>query len=147
MPANSQRWPLTQHLAALFAQQPGAGTVKVLDFPPGELDITDEMLVATEITSEFSVPNSKAGRSERDEVITIEWTVMVNGIRTPGACMTRFDEIVAFVDNTFADDPSLDGFPGVLEARITASKGRPARAQDGFYVMGTVTTVIETRLH
>ena len=30
---------------------------------------------------------------------------------------------------------------------ITGSKGNPARAQDGFYVLGTVTTVIETRLH
>jgi inosine/xanthosine triphosphate pyrophosphatase family protein len=72
---------------------------------------------------------------------------MVNGVREPGDCMTRFDEIVAFVDDTFADDASLGGFPGVLEARVTASKGKPARAQDGFYVLGTVTTVIETRLH
>ena len=147
MPTNSQRWPLTKHLAELFSLRPGAGTVSVLDFPPGEIDITDEMLVATEIESEFSIPNSKAGRLERDETITIEWTVMVNGVREPGDCMTRFDEIVAFVDDTFADDASLGGFPGVLEARVTASKGKPARAQDGFYVLGTVTTVIETRLH
>ncbi len=147
MPANSQRWPLTQHHIGLCDLQPGAATVSVLDFPPGENDITDEMLVATEIDSEFSVPTAKAGRSDRDEVITIVWTVMVNGRTTPDACMTRFDEIVAFVDNTFADDPSLGGFPGVLEARITGSKGNPARAQDGFYVLGTVTTVIETRLH
>ena len=60
--------------------------------------------------------------------------------------LTRVAPLV-FVDDTFADDPSLGGFPGVLEARVTASKGKPARAQDGFYVLGTVTTVIETRLH
>lgn len=134
-------------MADLFAQQPGSATVAVLPFPPGEADITDEMLVATQIDSDYERPLASAGRLIRDETITIEWTVMVNGTADEDVCMTRFDEIVGYVDSTIAEDATLGGFAGVLDAMVTGSAGKPARSSSGFYVIGTVTTVIETRLH
>lgn len=146
MAEHSLRWPLTKHLAELFAQHPLAGTATAWSFPPGELDVTDEMVFPRRIASDWGSPNSKAGRQQRDETITIEWTVMVNGLTDEEACMTRFSELVEVVDDTVADDRSLGWIDGDVDASVTESDGVPVRAQDGFYVIGTVTTVIETRL-
>lgn len=147
MATRSVRWLLVQQYAALFSQHPLAGPVAVHAFPPGEMDVTDEMIVATKITSVWGNPNQKAGRQERDESITVEWAVMVNGLSDEDTCMSRFDELVAVIDDTVADDRTLDNFDGQADASVTASEGVPMRAQDGFYVMGTVTTVTETRLN
>lgn len=146
MATRSIRWALVKDLADQFSQHDLAGAAVCWSFPPGELDVTDEMIFPRRIASDWGAPNVKAGRQERDETITIEWTVMVNGLTTEDACMTRFGELVDVIDDTVASDRTLGWSDADVDAVVTDSDGVPVRAQDGFYVIGTVTTVIETRL-
>ena len=98
-------------MADLYAAHRLAGELTVLAFPPGELDVTDDMLFFSSLSSDVGEgPGQTAGRYFRDDLLLIEWAVGVNGLSAPEACMTRLDEIVTVVDT------GLPGFRSISEA-------------------------------
>ncbi len=146
MPANTSRWGLLSKMADLYAAHRLAGELTVLAFPPGELDVTDDMLFFSSLSSDVGEgPGQTAGRYFRDDLLLIEWAVGVNGLSDPEACMTRLDEIVTVVDDVHANNRSLDGtvddswFTGIGDLQ-------PIRSPDGFYLLGKLKTTVQIRL-
>lgn len=146
MPANTSRWDLLSKMVDLYAAHELAGALTVLAFPPGELDVTDDMLYFAKLNAAVGEgPGETAGRYFRDDLTQIQWAFGVNGLTTPEDCMTRIDEIVSIVDDVHADNRSLDGT--VDDSWFTGLEDlQPVRSPDGFYVLGKLNTTVQIRL-
>ncbi|MBM3659477.1 MAG: hypothetical protein FJW95_08215 [Actinobacteria bacterium] len=88
---------------------------------PGD-QLEAEAVWVDELDGEVTYPVMVGGRKHRDDKFTIPFQIRVAGQSDLDSTMTRLSEIVAAIEDVFADDPSADGFTGLIDAVISRER-------------------------
>lgn len=75
-----------------------------------------------ELNGEITIPNMKSGRKQRDDMFTVPFQVRVAGLSDLDSTMERLSEIVASIEDVFADDPGLDELDGLIDAVVASER-------------------------
>lgn len=123
----------------------GTGLDQVLFEPgwPGDR-ATDELVWVDELAGDITYPVMVAGRRHRDDKFTIPLEVRVAGKPTLDLTKCRLAEIVAAIEDEFADDLSVDGFVGLIEALVESVR-MTAGEIDGCLGFGEITVACHAR--
>lgn len=149
MPTTTIAWALAQQVATLIDAKSATTGATVSAAWPGDKNAKSQMVVVEELkATDVSIPGSKSGRVERDETITMTVKVYVGGgaYKTADAVMDRCSELIAAVEDVFADDMSL-ATSGVWQSQVTEYGFDYAElAEGGWMVIGAVSVEVKVRL-
>lgn len=149
MPTTSIRWSCTKHLLDLLRRHELCQGVGITAGHPGDKRSQMDEIWPLSIDSEVVVPTSKAGRKARDDRFTVTLVVRVSGrisVDALDATQVRLAELLGAIEDVFADDPSLEDFPGVISAEITSERQTAADTPDGVLGYGEAVITVHTRL-
>lgn len=101
----------------------GTGLDGVLVEPgwPGDR-ATDEIVWIDELDGDVVIPVMTAGRKHRDDRFTIPFEIRVAGKGDLDSTMCRVAEILAAIEDEFADDPGVDEFTGLIDAVVDSER-------------------------
>lgn len=108
-------------IVSLLQANAALSGVQVSHGYPGEALIKREAVYVDRVTGQHSVANIKSGRKQRDEEYVV--TVVVSVVRDKGTvadCEARAIDLLEEVEDTLADDPSLNDLDGVVHATAGA---------------------------
>ena len=147
-PTTSIAWPLAQQVATLIGAHANCSTINVYPFWPGDKAQKPEFVVVEDLkVTDIAVAGWQSGRKQRNETIGLTVKCYVTNKRTADALMDRLGELVAAVEDVFADDLTL-GTAGVIHGQVTGVEYDPFETPDtGFVGSAAVTCSIVTRLH
>jgi len=140
------RWAACEKIVALLQADAAMADVTVSPGWPGDMVPTAQLVWIDEVDGPVSIPVMTSGRKERNDDFDIPLQVRVAGYGTLDDTMTRISEIVGVVEDTLADDTSLDSLDGVLSAEITRERMTSAMFPEGPIGFAEVIVSITTRL-
>lgn len=149
-PTTTIAWPLAQQVATLIDAKSATTGATVHAAWPGDKNAKSQMVVIEDLkVPEVTIPGSKSGRVERRETVTMTVKIYVGGqtFRTADEVMDRCSELIAAVQDVFADDMSLGATPGVHFSEITDYGFDYAElAEGGWMAVGSVSVSIKVEL-
>ena len=147
MATTSIRWAACEKIVSLLQADASMAGVTVSSGWPGDNAAPMAQLVwIDEIDGPVSIPVMVGGRKERNDDFDVPLQIRVLGYGTLDDTMTRLSEIVAAVENTLANDTSLDSLDGVLSAEITRERMTSAMFPEGPVAFAEVVVSVSTRL-
>ena len=147
MATTSIRWTAINRIITLLTAEPKMTGVLIASGWPGEqIAKTAQLVWVDEIDGEVSMPVMVGGRKERNDNFDIPLQIRVLGFGTVDDTMKRITEIVSVIEDTLADDTSLDGLDGVLGAEITRERMTSAMLTEGPAGFAEVIVSVYTRL-
>lgn len=147
-PTTSIAWPLAKQVAALLAEHENCATAAVYPMWPGDKAIKPEFVVIEDLkVTGIGVAGWQAGRKQRNATVQMVAKCYVSNKRTADALMERLGELVAAVEDVFADDLTLDT-EGVIYGEVTGIEFDTFESNDGgFLGSAAVAVSVVTRLH
>lgn len=138
----SIRWLFVDAVLSAWRADPELAGVQLEYGFPGADRIERESVYVAADSGDVSIPTTKAGRKHRDD----QWkTTVVVSVLLPdgelGEAKARVEQIVGALCDTFADDPSIGGLDGLIDAEIGHQSGTTARLAEGAW--STVTLEID----
>ena len=120
-PTTTVWWLCAQHIVDLLRDHNTLrGKVAVEPGWPGDLNRKAEMVFIDELSSTEDRPVMTQGRQKRDEEFTLPLLVIVTEQRDLDATMSRLSEIVAAIQDTLAEAPTLTDLDGVLMSWVAS---------------------------
>lgn len=146
MATTSVRWASVEALVTLLAAHDDIGLIGVHNSPPGDLDLTPDMIFVQQVNGSADVPAFAGGRTIRDDNFTI--TVMSKSFTTKGvtAAMERVEELGAIVEDVVADNDTLGDLDGVVSAKVSPVELIPTLTPEGAFGYATHDVVVHSRL-
>lgn len=146
MARTSIRWTVTKHLVDLLRVDPDLAGVRIEPGYPGD-DVAPEMIWVYGLDGELSIPLMQAGRKQRDDRFEIPFSIAVNLNADLDTTFRRLTQIVAVIEDVLADDPSLGGIDGVIDAEITRERLSCGPSHQLYMGLGEVVVSVHSRLH
>lgn len=140
------RWKVVSKIIDLIQSNPLVAGVTVAPGWPGERNHLAQIIWIDDIDGNVEIPVMTGGRKQRNDTFDIPIQFQVLGLVSLDDTMNRLTELVAIVEDTLADDTSLDNLDGVLSAEITRERMTSAVTTEGPVGFAEVTVSISTRL-
>lgn len=140
------RWTVVSKIIDLISSNPLVAGVTVAPGWPGERNHLAQIIWIDDIDGNVEIPVMTGGRKQRNDDFDIPIQFQVLGFVNLDDTMRRLTELVAIVENTLADDTSLDNLDGVLSAQITRERMTSAVTTEGPVGFAEVTVSVTTRL-
>lgn len=146
-PTTTVWWLCAQHIVDLLRDHNTLrGKVAVEPGWPGDLNRKAEMVFIDELSSTEDRPVMTQGRQKRDEEFTLPLLVIVTEQRDLDATMSRLSEIVAAIQDTLAEAPTLTDLDGVLMSWVTSKSMSCGQTPEGPIGTARVTVEVTARL-
>lgn len=146
-PTTNIRWLCIKHLIDLIRVHPAMSKVLVEPGWPGDKHNRPEMVWVEDVDGDVSIPVMTGGRTHRDDQFEIMFLCRIAGQRNLDNTLTRLTEIMAAIEDTLAESPTLENFDGVVSAEIISERftcgETPADGRLGF---GQVVVSVHSRL-
>lgn len=140
------RWTVVSKIIDLISSSPLVAGVTVAPGWPGERNHLAQIIWIDDIDGNVEIPVMTGGRKQRNDDFDIPIQFQVLGFVNLDDTMRRLTELVAIVEDTLADDTSLDNLDGVLSAQITRERMTSAVTTEGPVGFAEVTVSVTTRL-
>lgn len=140
------RWQVVSKIIDLISSNPLIAGVTVAPGWPGERNHLAQIIWIDDIDGNVEIPVMTGGRKQRNDDFDIPIQFQVLGFVNLDDTMRRLTELVAIVEDTLADDTSLDNLDGVLSAQITRERMTSAVTTEGPVGFAEVTVSVTTRL-
>lgn len=140
------RWTVVSKIIDLISSNPLVAGVTVAPGWPGERNHLAQIIWIDDIDGNVEIPVMTGGRKQRNDDFDIPIQFQVLGFVNLNDTMRRLTELVAIVEDTLADDTSLDNLDGVLSAQITRERMTSAVTTEGPVGFAEVTVSVTTRL-
>lgn len=140
------RWTVVSKIIDLISSNPLVAGVTVAPGWPGERNHLAQIIWIDDIDGNVEIPVMTGGRKQRNDDFDIPIQFQVLGFVNLDDTMRRLTELVAIVEDTLADDTSLDNLDGVLSAQITRERMTSAVTTEGPVGFAEVTVSVTTRL-
>ncbi len=140
------RWTVVSKIIDLISSTPLVAGVTVAPGWPGERNHLAQIIWIDDIDGNVEIPVMTGGRKQRNDDFDIPIQFQVLGFVNLDDTMRRLTELVAIVEDTLADDTSLDNLDGVLSAQITRERMTSAVTTEGPIGFAEVTVSVTTRL-
>jgi hypothetical protein len=130
----------------LLRADPDLAGVRVEPGYPGD-DTGPEAVWVYGLDGELRIPLMQAGRKQRDDRFEIPFQIAVNNNRDLDTTFQRLTEIVAAIEDVLADDPSLGGIDGVIDAEIVRERLSCGPSRQLYMGIAEVVVSVHSRLH
>jgi hypothetical protein len=130
MATTNIRWGLAHHLLDLLRDSPTMAGVLISAGWPGER-AQPETIWLDGLDGQLAIPVMTPGRKERDDHFDIPIEIRVINTASLDEAMTRLTTLIATVEDVLAEDPSIDGYDGTIDAEITSERQTCIATREG----------------